>query len=46
MKYQKKMENGTLSMISQMQIIKYEMKLSITQKYESLIFVISMMLTF
>ena len=39
-------ENGTLSMISQMQILMWEVKLSITQKYYILSFFITMMITF
>ena len=39
-------ENGTLPMINQMEIMIWEIKLSITQKYQSLIFAITTMLTF
>ena len=39
-------ENGTLSMINQMQIKMMEMKLSIILKFQTLIFVITTMLKF
>ena len=39
-------ENRTLSMINQTQIMKQEIKLSVMQKLQNLIFLITAMLTF